>query len=337
MEPLLKIEHLSVHFPTYAGQVQAVRDVSFCLEPGETLAIVGESGCGKSVTARAIMGLTQQTKGVVSPESAIYYEGRNILTYSQKEWQDYRGGVCGIVFQDALTSLNPTMKVGRQIAENITNHKKVSSAQAWQEAIGLLKAVGISQPEKRCHQYPHAFSGGMRQRVMIALALACQPKLLIADEPTTALDVTTQAQILDILKQLQKELGMSIVLITHDLGVVAGMAARVLVMYGGQIVEEGTADELFMHTKHPYTRALLKSAPRMDLACGQELVSIEGNPPMLIDPPMGCPFAPRCKYCMNICKRQQPAQFAFGDTHKASCWLYHPDAPKVDLKEAVNL
>lgn len=337
MEPLLKIEHLSVHFPTYAGKVQAVRDVSFCLEPGETLAIVGESGCGKSVTARAIMGLTQQTKGVVSPESAIYYEGRNILTYSQKEWQDYRGGVCGIVFQDALTSLNPTMKVGRQIAENITNHKKVSSAQAWQEAIGLLKAVGISQPEKRCHQYPHAFSGGMRQRVMIALALACQPKLLIADEPTTALDVTTQAQILDILKQLQKELGMSIVLITHDLGVVAGMAARVLVMYGGQIVEEGTADELFMRTKHPYTRALLKSAPRMDLACGQELVSIEGNPPMLIDPPAGCPFAPRCKYCMNICKRQQPAQFAFGDTHKASCWLYHPDAPKVDLKEAVNL
>ena len=168
MEPLLKIEHLSVHFPTYAGQVQAVRDVSFCLEPGETLAIVGESGCGKSVTARAIMGLTQQTKGVVSPESAIYYEGRNILTYSQKEWQDYRGGVCGIVFQDALTSLNPTMKVGRQIAENITNHKKVSSAQAWQEAIGLLKAVGISQPEKRCHQYPHAFSGGMRQRAAIS-------------------------------------------------------------------------------------------------------------------------------------------------------------------------
>lgn len=337
MEPLLRIEHLSVHFPTYAGDVQAVRDVSFSLDAAETLAIVGESGCGKSVTARSIMGLTQQTGGVTAQESAIYFADRNILDYTRKEWQAFRGGDCGIVFQDALTSLNPTMKVGRQISENITNHRQVSPAQAKQEAIRLLGAVGISHPEKRYHQYPHEFSGGMRQRVMIALALACQPKILIADEPTTALDVTTQAQILDILRQLQKELGMSIILITHDLGVVAGMAKRVLVMYGGQIVEEGTSDELFFETRHPYTQALLKSAPRMDLACGQELVSIEGNPPQLIQPPTGCPFSPRCKYCMNICKRRRPDRFAFSQTHKTACWLYHPDAPKVDMEEAESV
>lgn len=337
MEQLLEVEHLSIHFPTYAGKVQAVRDISFSLGQAETLAIVGESGCGKSVTARAIMGLTRQTMGVVSPESAIRFKGQNILTYTQNEWQAYRGGSCGIVFQDALASLNPTMKAGRQISENITNHKKVSPAEAKLEAIRLLRAVGLSNPEKRYHQYPHEFSGGMRQRVMIALALACRPKILIADEPTTALDVTTQAQILDILKQLQREMGMSIIIITHDLGVVAGMAKRVLVMYGGQVVEEGTSDQLFFETRHPYTLALLKSAPRMDLACGQELASIEGNPPPLIDPPQGCPFSPRCKYCMNICKRRRPERFSFGDTHKVACWLYHPDAPKVTLEEEAPL
>lgn len=334
MKRLLEVEHLSIHFPTYAGRVQAVRDVSFSLDEAETLAIVGESGCGKSVTARAIMGLTERMGGVTAPESRICFEGRNILSYSRREWQDFRGGACGMIFQDALTSLNPTMKVGAQIAENMTNHRRVSAAQAKEEVIRLLRAVGLSNPEKRYHQYPHQFSGGMRQRVMIALALACQPKILIADEPTTALDVTTQAQILDILKQLQAKIGMSIVMITHDLGVVAGMAKRVLVMYGGKILEEGSNDQLFFETKHPYTLALLRSAPRMDLDCGQTLQSIEGNPPLLIAPPKGCPFSPRCRYCMKICKQRPPEFFSFGDGHRAACWLYHPDAPRDVIREA---
>lgn len=332
MKRLLEVKHLSIQFPTYAGIVQAVRDVSFSLDYAETVAIVGESGCGKSVTARAVMGLTQRTMGVVASESEICFEGENILTYTEKEWQRYRGGKCGIIFQDAMTSLNPTMKVGKQIQESILNHKKVSRDAAKKESIRLLRAVGLANPEKRYHQYPHEFSGGMRQRTMIALALACQPQILIADEPTTALDVTTQAQILDLLKQLQKEMGMSIILITHDLGVVAGLVQRVLVMYGGKIVEQGLSEEIFFSPKHPYTYALLRSAPRIDLDCGQELIPIEGNPPLLIDPPQGCPFSARCKYCMKICKQQQPDVFSFGETHHAACWLYHPDAPKINFE-----
>lgn len=333
MEPLLQVEHLQVEFPTYAGTVQAVRDVSFSLEPGETLAIVGESGCGKSVTARAILGLTEQTGGVVCPGSRILFQGRDIFTYKKKEWEAFRGGRCGIIFQDALTSLNPTMKVGWQIAENLINHRVCTRAQARKEAVRLLGAVGLPDPEQRWDQYPHEFSGGMRQRAMIALALACKPDILIADEPTTALDVTTQAQILDILRSLQKEMGMAILLITHDLGVVAGMAKRVLVMYGGKLLEAGEAEQIFYAPRHPYTRALLRCAPRMDLECGQELEPIEGAPPSLIDPPEGCPFAPRCSRCMKICRREMPEYFAFEPGHEGACWLAHPDCPRKAGKE----
>ena len=245
MEKLLEVKNLRVSYHTYAGEVQSVRGVSFDVEKGEAVAIVGESGCGKSVTSKAIMGLIQTPPGEIKEGSEIYYNGKDVLKFSEKEWSEYRGGEASIIFQDALTSLNPTMTAGKQIAENLIIHRGMSKTEALKEAVQMLKLVGIPNPEKRVNQYPHEFSGGMRQRVMIAIALACNPKLLIADEPTTALDVTIQAQIIELIKDLQEKLGTSVIIITHDLGVVADIAKRIVVMYSGKIIEKGLCNEVF--------------------------------------------------------------------------------------------
>ena len=293
-EKLLEVKNLRVSYHTYAGEVQSVRGVSFTVNKGETVAVVGESGCGKSVTAKSIMRLIKTPPAEIKEGSEIIFDGEDVLRFNEKRLCAYRGGEVAMVFQDAL---------------------------------GM---VGIPQPESRVDQYPHEFSGGMRQRVMIAIAFACDPKLLIADEPTTALDVTIQAQIIDLIKALQKEKNASVILITHDLGVVANIADRIVVMYAGQIVERGTSIEVFHHPRHPYTNALLEAVPRLDLQNKQQLASIEGTPPDLIAPPKGCPFCTRCKYCMEICCEQQPPVLNFGDGHEASCWLYQLETPAAD-------
>lgn len=328
-ETLLRVKDLRVSYHTYAGEVQSVRGISFDVNRGETLAIVGESGCGKSVTAKSIMGLILNP-GEVKKGSQILFEGRNILDMKKKEWRQYRGQQCSMIFQDALTSLNPTMKVGKQIAENLIIHGKADKAQAAAQAVDLLRRVGIPNPEVRAKEYPHQFSGGMRQRAMIAIALACGPKLLIADEPTTALDVTIQAQIIDLMKDLQRETGTAIILITHDLGVVAGIAQRVCVMYSGKIVERGSARDIFHSPRHPYTWALLNAVPRLDLQNKQALTTIEGTPPDLLKPPEGCPFCTRCKFCMPVCRQAMPPETDFGGGHTAGCWLHDSRAPRVD-------
>ncbi|WP_040192709.1 ABC transporter ATP-binding protein [Clostridium culturomicium] len=328
MGKLLEVNNLRVSYHTYAGEVQSVRGITFDVEEGEALAIVGESGCGKSVTAKSIMGLIKKPAGEIKAGSEILYRGQNILNFSKKEWSEYRGGESAIIFQDALAALNPTMTVGKQIAENLIMHKNMSKAEALKEAVNMLRLVGIPNPEERVKQYPHEFSGGMRQRVMIAIAFACDPKLLIADEPTTALDVTIQSQIMDLIKKLQKELNTSVILITHDLGVVANVAKRIVVMYSGNIVEKGSCEDIFYNPKHPYTLALLSAVPRLDLKNKQELASIEGTPPDLIAPPKGCPFSTRCKYCMEICCEKAPEYTEFGYGHVAACWLHHPYAAK---------
>ena len=298
MSKVLEVKNLSVSFRTLKGEVQAVRDVSFDIEKGSVTAIVGESGCGKSVTSKSIMGLIKKP-GYVSKDSQIIFQGENIQEYNRKQWEAYRGPKCSICFQDALTALNPTMTVGKQIMEKIRVHKKVSKQEAWAEAVQMLERVGIPNPELRMKQYPHEFSGGMRQRVMIAIAMTLNPDLLIADEPTTALDVTVQADILDMMKEIQKEHPMSIILITHDLGIVANFATDIIVMYAGKIVERGTAEDIFYHPTHPYTKALLRAVPRLDME-GEKLETIEGAPPNMINPPKGCPFAQRCKERMDI-------------------------------------
>lgn len=294
MDDLLKIEDLKISYYTYAGEVQSVRGVSFSVRKGETLAIVGESGCGKSVTAKSIMGLIQVPPGEIKEGSKILLKGKNLLEQSEKEWESYRGARCAMVFQDALTALNPTMRIGKQIAENITNHQKAGKDEVKKRVLEMLRLVGIADAKGCVKKYPHELSGGMRQRVMIATALAGNPEILIADEPTTALDVTIQAQIMDLLAEIQQKLGMTVILITHDLGVVANSADRVVVMYSGKVVETGTCTEIFEKHKHPYTWALLKAAPDMELGSKQKLVAIEGTPPDLILPPKGCPFAERC-------------------------------------------
>ena len=326
MNKLLEVKDLKVSFHTYAGEVQAVRGVSFDLEEGETIAIVGESGSGKSVTSKAIMGLIATPPGEVKKESNIIFNGIDILDFSEKQWEDYRGKDTGMIFQDPMTSLNPTMKIGKQIAEGILKHQKISKKEAMNRAIELLRKVNIPNPEERINQYPHEFSGGMRQRVVIAIALACNPKLMIADEPTTALDVTIQAQIIKLLKEIQKTNNSSIIMITHDLGVVAGMADKIAVMYAGQIVEAGTVDEIFENPQHPYTYALLNAVPRLDIENKSELYVIPGTPPDLIAPPKGCGFSTRCRHCMEICKQIPPEYEQFSATHEAMCWLHHPIA-----------
>ncbi|WP_279326552.1 ABC transporter ATP-binding protein [Bacillus kexueae] len=336
MEKLLEVKDLEVSFRTYAGEVQAVRGVSFDLYKGETLAIVGESGSGKSVTSQSIMRLIPMPPGEFK-NGQILLEGEDLIQKSDKEMEKIRGKDIGMIFQDPMTSLNPTMRIGMQIMEGLIKHQNMSKAAAKERAIELLRLVGIPMPEKRVNQYPHEFSGGMRQRAMIAIALACNPKLLIADEPTTALDVTIQAQILELMKDLQKKMDTSIIFITHDLGVVANVADRVAVMYAGKIVEIGTVDEIFYNPKHPYTWGLLASMPSLDNDDKSELAAIPGSPPDLTNPPKGDAFAPRNPYAMKIDYEQEPPMFKVSDTHYAATWLLHPDAPKVEPPESVKM
>lgn len=323
---VLNVNNLHVSFDTYAGEVQAVRGVTFSLHEGEVLAIVGESGCGKSVTAQTIMKLNPMPPARI-PEGEVRLGEHDIVKASEKEMQKLRGKDVSMIFQDPMTCLNPTKKVGKQIVEAIKHHRNLSSAEAKAEAIKYLKLVNIPNPEERAEQYPHEFSGGMRQRAMIAMALSCNPKVLIADEPTTALDVTIQAQIMDLLAEIKQDTNTAIILITHDLGVVASMADRVAVMYAGKIVETGTSEDIFYRNAHPYTQALLKSLPTVDADKKDRLVSIAGSPPDLLDPPKGCAFAARCKHCMHICREEQPPQFTVGEGHTAACWQLHEDCP----------
>ena len=315
MEELLQVKDLSISFHTYNGEVQAVRNASFDLHRKEVLAIVGESGSGKSVTMQTVLKLTP----CELKSGQIIFDGKDITHYTDKQMQEIRGSQIGIIFQDPMTSLNPTMKIGKQITESIRRHQKVNKAEAKEKALELLVQVGINNPEKRYHQYIHNLSGGMRQRVMIAIALACKPKLLIADEPTTALDVTIQAQILDLMKKLQKEDGSSILLITHDLGVVAEMCTRVIVMYAGKIVEMAPVEKLFATPSHPYTQGLIASVPKLGSGV-KVLPSIPGSVPDLASMPTGCRFAPRCKYATDKCREQEPELLDISEDQKCRCW-----------------
>lgn len=318
-EKLLEIKDEKLSFFTPAGEVKALNGVSFSMNEGEVLGIVGESGSGKSVTAYSIMGLTAYPGKLIG--GTIYFNGHQIEKMSEKEMRKIRGNEASIIFQDPMTSLNPVYTIGNQITEVIRLHTGKSKKEAYDRAKELLELVGINEPTKRLKQYPHELSGGMRQRVMIAIALACEPKLLIADEPTTALDVTIQAQILELMQELRQKLGMSIIMITHDLGVVASMCERIAVMYAGHIVEYGTADEIFYEPKHEYTKGLINSIPKLSAQEIERLVPIEGQPVDLLNPPAGCPFAPRCANCMKICLREMPPKTELSDTHYSHCWL----------------
>ena len=318
-EYLVDIQHERLSFFTPAGEVKALNDVSIHLNDGEVLGIVGESGSGKSVTAYSLMGLTAFPGKLVG--GTIDFNGHRINDLSEKEFRKIRGNEVSIIFQDPMTSLNPVYTIGNQIMEVILLHTDKNKEQARARAKELLELVGINEPEKRLKQYPHELSGGMRQRVMIAIALACEPKLLIADEPTTALDVTIQAQILELMMELKEKLGMAITMITHDLGVVASMCDKIAVMYAGRIVEYGTTDDIFYNPKHEYTKGLLKSIPRLDAKEHERLVPIEGTPIDLLNPPAGCPFAPRCSNCMKICLREMAPVTTFDDVHYTQCWM----------------
>lgn len=334
MSELLKVKDLSVTFSSYRGDVKAVRNVSFTVQQGETLALVGESGCGKSVTAKAIMRLLDRTSAIISEDSVIEYGGENLLALKKRQINLIRGKDISMVFQDAMASLNPTMTVGAQITETIRTHLKLGKAEAAKRAREFLAMVELPEPSEQMRRYPHQLSGGQRQRVMIAMALSCDPKLLIADEPTTALDVTIQAQILSLLQKLQKQLGMSVLLITHDLGIVAGAADRVHVMYGGQIIERGTTSEIFDEPMHPYTAALLTAIPKRSMERRSELYTLPGAPPDLRLELNCCPFAARCRYAMPVCKKQMPKEVISG--HSVSCWLTDERAPKVNLTGGVS-
>ncbi len=318
-ELLLEIKNERLSFFTPAGEVKALNDVSFTMKQGEVLGIVGESGSGKSVTAYSLMGLTAYPGKLIG--GTLQFNGHEVEKMTEKEFRKMRGSEVSIIFQDPMTSLNPVYTIGNQIEEMVRLHTGKNKAQARERAKELLELVGINEPEKRLRQYPHELSGGMRQRVMIAIALACEPKLLIADEPTTALDVTIQAQILELMMQLREKLGMSIIMITHDLGVVASMCEKIAVMYAGKIVEYGTTDEIFYHPGHEYTKGLINSIPKLNTTEKERLVPIEGTPIDLLNPPAGCPFAPRCRSCMKICLRQMPPRTELSDTHYTQCWL----------------
>ncbi|MFI8574349.1 ABC transporter ATP-binding protein [Rossellomorea aquimaris] len=319
MNQVLSVQDLHVHFSTYGGEVKAVRGVSFDLHKGETLAIVGESGCGKSVTSQSIMRLIPSPPGKVT-NGRILFKGKDLLNVTEPQMRKIRGADISMIFQDPMTALNPTLTIGEQIIEGILQHNDVSKKQARQKAIEMLTLVSIPNPEERLKQYPHQFSGGMRQRIVIAMSLVCEPDVIIADEPTTALDVTIQAQILELFKEIQQKTGVSIILITHDLGVVAQVADRIAVMYAGKIVEEGNRREIFYHPQHPYTQGLLKSVPRLDLD-GEDLIPIPGSPPDLFSPPVGCPFVPRCEKAMEVCDRVYPAKTQLSNDHHVDCWL----------------
>lgn len=326
MEKVLEVKDLEISFDTFAGKVNAIRGVSFELFKGETLAIVGESGSGKSVTSRSIMRLLSSNATI--DKGTILFKGQDIVKKTEKQMQSIRGKEIAMIFQDPMTSLDPTMPIGKQVAESLIKHNKVSKAEGLKQALELLKLVGIPNAEKRLNNYPHQFSGGQRQRIVIAIALICYPEILIADEPTTALDVTIQAQILELLKDLQKKISTSIIFITHDLGVVANVADRVAVMYGGRLVEVGTSEEIFYNPQHPYTWGLLGSMPTME-GTEEKLYAIPGSPPDLLDPPKGDAFYPRNEYALAIDAKRQPPYFEVSPTHRAATWLLAPQAPKV--------
>ena len=330
---LLSVRNLKTSFFTHVGEVKAVRGISFDVNQGEVLGIVGESGSGKSVTSLSIMGLLQHPGRVVDGE--IFFQDQDILSYGKRRMRRVRGKEIAMIFQDPMTSLNPVYTVGNQIMEMLQEHEDIGKGEAKRRAIEMLRMVGIPSPEKRIHNYPHEFSGGMRQRAMIAIALACSPKLLIADEPTTALDVTIQAQILQLIRDLQKELGMSVIYITHDLGVVANVADRVAVMYAGQIVEYGTVEEIFYDAWHPYTWALLQALPQLGTK-GEALPSVDGTPPNLFNEIKGDAFAPRNKHALAIDFVQEPPFFQVSETHAAKTWYLDPRAPKIERPHSIQ-
>lgn len=315
------MKDLTVRFATYGGNVQAVRGISFHMNEGECLAMVGESGCGKSVTAQTIMGLTPSPPATISGE--IFFRETNLLKLGRKKLQALCGSKISMIFQDPMTYLNPTMTVGKQLEEVLQEHTRLSKRERLEKIRKTFDLVGIPNPEKRIKEYPHEFSGGMRQRVLIAMAVLCGPELIIADEPTTALDVTIQAQVLELLKSLREKLHTSVLLITHDLGVVANMADRILVVYAGKVVESGDADAIFHSPAHPYTKALLASAPSASWQSKQNLVSMGGTPPDLFSPPVGCGFSPRCDYAMKICREKHPPLLKAEEGHLGACWLLH--------------
>ncbi|MCQ9627892.1 ABC transporter ATP-binding protein [Cetobacterium somerae] len=330
MEKLLEVKNLRTSFDTHHGEVQSVRGVTFDLLKGEVLGVVGESGSGKSITMMSIMKLLEENGKI--KEGEIVFKGQRIDNINEKQMNKIRGNTMSMIFQDPMTSLNLLIPIGKQIMETLIVHKGMSNSEAFEKAVELLDAVGIPMGRARMNQYPHEFSGGMRQRVMIAMALACSPELLIADEPTTALDVTIQAQILDLMRKIKQTINTSIILITHDLGVVAEMCDRVNVMYGGIIVEQGLTRDIFYNTKHPYTAGLLKSVPNPERLGKEPLKPIMGTPPDLLNPPKGCPFYQRCDFAMRACKENMPPLFKIDENHKSACWLNHKDAPKVSIR-----
>ena len=316
--PLLQVKNLCTSFNVDAGEVRAVNGISFNLDKGKVLGIVGESGSGKSVTAYSIMRILVEPGKIVGGE--ILFNGEDIVKYSKKQMREFRGKRVSIIFQDPMTSLNPTFTIGNQLREAILLHTDRNRAEANARALEMLQLVGVNEPEKRLKQYPHELSGGMRQRVMIAMALACEPDILIADEPTTALDVTIQAQILELMKDLQKKMGMAIIMITHDLGVIADMCDEIIVMYAGRVCERGTVDEIFYNPRHEYTKGLLRSIPTLN-GGHDKLIPIAGSPVDLTNLPAGCAFASRCDHCMKICLTDQPEEVRVNDSHIASCWM----------------
>lgn len=331
-EEVLSVKHLNTSFYTHLGEVQAIRDVSFHVSKGEIIGIVGESGSGKSVTSLSVMGLLAYPGKVKSGE--ILFHGENLVKKSKAKMRRVRGDQIAMIFQDPMTSLNPLYTVGNQIVEAITEHQRLSKQEAKKKAVEMLRLVGIPSPEKRADCFPHEFSGGMRQRAMIAMALSCEPELLIADEPTTALDVTIQAQVLELMKELNQRLGTATILITHNLGCASSTCSRIMVMYGGQIMEEGTTEEIFYEPRHPYTMGLLNSVPKATGSAAKErLVPILGTPPDMLHPPKGCPFYPRCEFAMKACSSEEAPFFESSPTHKAKCWLCHPEAPAVENYE----
>lgn len=317
-ENILSVQNLHTSFHTDKGEVKAVNSVTFNLEKGKILGIVGESGSGKSVTAYSIMRILEKNGRIT--EGKILYKGQDIAEFSEKQMREFRGKCCSIIFQDPMTSLNPVFTVGNQLKEAIELHTDRKGKEAEARAIEMLTLVGVNEPEKRVKQYPYELSGGMRQRVMIAMALACEPDILIADEPTTALDVTIQAQILELMQSLQKKLGMAIIMVTHDLGVIADMCDEIIVMYGGRVCERGTAEDIFYRPHHEYTKGLLRSIPNVD-RIGEKLIPIPGTPINLLNMPKGCAFCPRCEEAMKICIEEQPPEMQMPDGHFASCWL----------------
>lgn len=335
MEKILEVKDLHVTFSTYGGTVKAVRGVDFHLNKGETLAIVGESGCGKSVTSNAIMRLIPDPPGKIS-KGKITFNGIDLTNLTEKEMRSIRGVDISMIFQDPMTALNPTLTIGSQLMEGLKQHQDISNDAAKRKALEMMDLVGIPNPEERLKQYPHQFSGGMRQRIVIAMALICEPELLIADEPTTALDVTIQAQILELFEKIQDVTGVSIILITHDLGVVAKIADRIVVMYAGKIIEVGTKREIFYNPEHPYTKGLLNSVPRLDLQ-GEKLTPIEGTPPDLFSPPVGCPFTARCPFAMEVCDKVYPENTKLSETHIVDCWLQDNRAKKLLATSAINI